>query len=139
MRPALTAQLALTTAAAALLSSFAALYVAQQAMDARAGVVLRALLVTVALVVGSWAAVRPRVLGATRAGLRLRALLGLALGYALSPTTWQGRTYAAQLVVAPGTATVLLDLALWLVVGGAVVMVASAPAAAGERATYAVG
>ncbi|UZN02148.1 hypothetical protein [Cellulomonas sp. S1-8] len=137
MRPALIAQVALTTALAALLSSFAALYVAQQANDIQAGLVLRALLVTVALLVASWVAVRPRLLKATRAQLRAGALLGLALGYAVSPTSWNGRTYAAQLVLEPGVATMVVDLVLWLLVGGAAVLVASAPASAHERATYA--
>ncbi|MBF0689493.1 MAG: hypothetical protein IR158_17220 [Cellulomonas sp.] len=136
MRPAVIAQVAATSALGALLSSFAALYVSLQSFDVTAGIILRALLVTVVLLVAGWFAVRARVLSTTRTGLRLGALLGLVLGYALSPTTWAGRTYAAQLVAEPGAVTIVLDLALWLLVGGVAVLVASAPASAGEPATY---
>ena len=137
MRPALIAQVAFTSALGALLSSFAAAYVSLQTFDVTAGLALRAILVTVVLLVVSWFAVRTRVLSATRAGLRLGALLGLVLGYAISPTTWNGRTYATQLVAEPGALTIVVDLVLWLVVGGAAVLVASAPASTHQPATYA--
>lgn len=137
MRPALVAQVAVTTALAALLSSFAAQYVERQTLDLRAGLALHALLVTAALLLASWLAVRPRLLHATRAQLRISAVSGLAIGYALTPTTWDGRTYATQLAIAPGPTTALLDLALWLLVGVGAVLVASAPASARERASYA--
>lgn len=137
MRPALIAQVGATTALAALLSTFAALYVAQQTLDLRAGLVLRALLVTLSLLVVSWAWVRPQLLRASRSQLRVSALLGLVLGYALSPTSWNGRTYAAQLALTPGASTVVIDLVLWILVGGTAVLVASAPASAHERPTYA--
>jgi len=137
MQPALIAQVAVTTGAAALLSRFAAGYLAQQTGDLQAGLALRVVLVTAALLAATWLAVRPRLLQGTRAQLRVGAALGLGLGYALNPSTWTGRTYAAELVTAPGVTAVLLDLALWLLVGGAAVAVASAPAGARERATYA--
>jgi|GEM_PF-921059 len=137
MRPALIAQVAATTALGALVSTFAALYVAQQTLDLRAGLLLRALLVTVVLLLATWFAVRPRLLSATRGQLRAGSLLGLLLGYLVAPGTWGGRTYAGQLVTEPGTTTLLVDLALWLLVGGAMALAASAPASAHQRATYA--
>ncbi len=136
MRLALIAQVALTTALGALIASFAALYVGQQTLDQRAGLVMRTLLVTVSLLLSCWLAVRPRVLSGTRAELRLAGAVGLALGYAVSPTTWDGRTYLGQLVTGPGATTTLLDLVAWLLVGGAVVLVASAPADPHHRASY---
>lgn len=137
MRPALVAQVAVTTSVAALLCSLAARYLDRQTLDDHVGPVLQALLVTAALLVTSWFAVRPRVLSATRAQLRLSAVLGLVVGFALTPTSWDGRSYAAQLVADPGTTTLLLDLALWLGVGAVAAAVASAPAPAHEPATYA--
>lgn len=137
MRPALIIQVALTTALGALLSSLAGVYVALQTFDVQAGLVLRMILVTVVLLLAGWFAARTRLLSATRTQLRVNGVLGLVAGYALSPTTWNGRTYAGQLVTEPGVLTVLLDLVLWLVVGGTAVLVASAAASTGRTATYA--
>ncbi len=137
MRLALVAQVALTTALGAVLATFAALYVGEQTLDVRAGLVMRAILVTVTLLLACWSAVRTRVLSATRAQLRSAAGLGLVLGYAATPTTWGGHTYLGQLVADAGTETMLLDLLAWLVVGGAAALVASAPAERRVRATYA--
>lgn len=136
MRPALIAQVALTTAVGGVLASAAGGYVAAQTFDARGGVVLRAVTVTAVLLVGVWFAVRTRTLSTTRPRLRAGALLGLALGYAVSPPAWGGQAYAGELVTAPGAATTLLDLALWLVVGGTAVVVASAPASTDHPPTY---
>lgn len=136
MRPALVAQVALATALGALASSLAGAFVSMQTFDVSSGLALRAILVTVVLLLAGWFLVRPRVLSSTRLSLRLTSLLGLAIGYALAPTTWNGRTYAAQLVAEPGAATIALDLVLWLAVGGAAVLAASAPASTREPATY---
>lgn len=137
MRPALVAQVAVTTSVTALLCSFAAQFLDQQAPDQRAGPVLQALLVTVALLGASWFAVRARLLSATRGQLRVSAVVGLAAGFVLTPTSWGGRSYAAQIVTDPGRTALLLDLLLWLVVGTAAAVVASSPAPTHERASYA--
>ena len=79
---------------------------------------------------------RPSLLRATRGQIRRSAGLGLVVGYALCPGAWSGRAYAAELLTEPGTTTRLVDLVLWLVVGGVTLLVVSAPAGARERATY---
>ncbi|ADG75443.1 chromate transport protein [Cellulomonas flavigena DSM 20109] len=136
MRPALLAQVAVLTAVTAQLGAFLATLAAQQTTDLGAAPALRTLLVTAVLVVVPWWTVRPWLLRATRGQIRLGCGLGLALGYALYPAAWAGRGYAAELVTAPGTTTRLLDLVLWLVVGGAALLVVSAPAGTRESATY---
>ncbi|WP_150118149.1 hypothetical protein [Cellulomonas sp. B6] len=136
MRPALVAQMAVTTVLGTVLASLAAGYVADQTREAAAGAALRALLVTLALLLSSWFAVRGRLLALSRPQLRLGAGVGLLLGYVLSPSTWQGRTYAAQLVTDPGAPSMVLDLVLWVLVGGAAVLLASAPASRRERPSY---
>jgi len=137
MRLAVAAQVAVITSLATLVSTRTVSYLDQLALDPRTGPVVHALLVTVGLVLASWIAVRPRLLSATRAQLRVSAVSGLLVGYALTPTTRQGRTYAAQLVAAPGTASILLDLTLWLVVGTVATLVVSAPASRRAPASYA--
>jgi hypothetical protein len=86
--------------------------VATSADSATAGQATRAVLVT-ALLVLAGGALGNRASGAPTA----TAAVGLLAGYALTLGWFNGRTYAAGLVVDSVPLAAVLDLVLWLVVG----------------------
>ncbi|TWP35942.1 hypothetical protein [Leekyejoonella antrihumi] len=86
-------------------------------------VLFRGLLVTVSLLIAAWVAARR----ATASGIDSilpTVATGATVGCLLDPASWDGRAYLAQLVLAPGMITAVLDLVIWvaLTVAGTAVL-----------------
>ncbi|MGN6611672.1 MAG: hypothetical protein ACTHLJ_07830 [Angustibacter sp.] len=78
-------------------------------------IALRAVLVTVVLLLLLPALVRPGLVELRHPPL-VSVLVGSGAAYLLDPFAWSGRGYALQLVLHPGLITLVLDLVLWLAV-----------------------
>lgn len=85
----------------------------------------RTILVTAGLVGCVFVATRLQLRRAAVASVRRGVLLGLALGYLLTPFAWSGNAYASQGWWEPGVLTVLADAALWMAVGAGTLWLAA--------------
>lgn len=94
-------------------------------LDVPAGLAVRSAVAAAVLVAVPYLVVRARVLKENRPHLLVGGVVGLLVGYALNPFGWEGRAFAAQFAMEPGAVTTALDLVLWLVVGGAVTLLAA--------------
>jgi hypothetical protein len=94
-------------------------------MSVSTGLALKAVVIGLALV-GMTAAVA-RV-------LHPALIVGLALaGYAVTPSTWVGITFVAQIWIEPGIVTILVDFVVWMLIVGATVLVRRATRARSGR------
>lgn len=117
VRPRLALGVALATTVGGVTAGVLAAVSAVNALDVGVGLLVRAALVAVMLLVVPALVVRRRVLADRRGTLVVSGLTGLTLGYALNPFAWSGRAFLAQLMVDPGPLAVAVDLAAWLAVG----------------------
>lgn len=107
-------RIALASGFGALVVSLLATMLGLATLSVTTAVVLRTLFVTAVLVLLVPLAIRGdavRPAGVERLGT---VLVGGVLGYLVDLASWNGRAYAAQLVLDPGVLTFLLDLVLWL-------------------------
>lgn len=132
----LTIQVALVTVLGGLVAGLASVWVALSTFDVDLAIVFRAVLVLAFLLAGPYLLVRRRARAATRRSVIVGGVVGLAIGFALNPFAWSGRSFFAQLLIEPGAVTVALDLVAWVALGSLGVLVASRRA---SRSTEALG
>lgn len=90
----------------ALIANLVALFVAMDGGDVAEGLLWRAVLVGLVLVV---------VTAFTDRSRSIVHLVGIALAaYALNPMTWNGRAFLGQIWFEPGLVTIVLDGLVWL-------------------------
>lgn len=132
----LIARLIVVLAVGALVAWMAALVLTVSAGSVTATVVLRTLLVVAILTLLTRIVMRGAY---DEPGMLIRVAVAAVLAYAISPTSWTGRTLLAQVVLDPGPATVAIDLVLW--VGVVVVAARTADLRVGtpEPAPYQLG
>jgi hypothetical protein len=109
----LVARVAASTALGGLALGLVAASVAVSTGDVSSGLILRGVLVLIAVLLVS----RQQAAGGRRAGVaRVQLLTGLGalIGFALDPFTWAARTALTQAFTDPGPATLVGDLALWM-------------------------
>lgn len=109
---------AVATAASTFVAALVAAVVAVNALSVQRGLVVR-----VVLVIAAMAAV------ALVAWMRRRAsdppeqiVLGLIGGWLLNPASWNGRSFAGQLVIDEWVASLAVDLVLWAIVAFVLVL-----------------
>lgn len=120
----LAVSLGLLTAAGGLVAGFVGAGAAIAQLDVGTGLALRSTVVATVVLLAPRLVLGPRVLHHHRSQLLVAGMTGLLLGYALNPFTWNGRAFFAQAVVAPGPASIALDLVGWTLLGGTAVVVA---------------
>ncbi|NUU18146.1 hypothetical protein HP550_12890 [Cellulomonas humilata] len=128
MRAALTARIAIGTAAGAIAAALLGAWVTDATVDGAAGTAVRTVLVLVVLVLVPWWALRQELLQAHRARLRTWAVAGVLVGYLVNPFAWRGDALVAG-AFTPLPAAWVVDLALWMAVGAASCVVTSHAAA----------
>lgn len=97
----------------ALVAWLVAVLIGQSAASVTATIVLRTLLIAVVLLLVVRYVVRRAYAGPA---VSRRIAVAAVASYALSPSTWAGRSLAGQLVVDPGPASAAIDLVLWVLV-----------------------
>ena len=95
MRAALTARIAIGTAAGAVAAALLGAWVTGATVDGAAGTAVRTALVLVVLVLVPWWALRQELLQAHRARLRTWAVAGVLVGYLVNPFAWRGDALVA--------------------------------------------
>lgn len=100
------------------IAGVSAVGVALGTQDVAVGLIARAVLVAVVVLLVS-------LLVARRSGLTLAWAVGAAaLGYLLNPMSWDGRAFLAQMWFQPGIGALLVDLVFWGGLSGVVLFLA---------------
>lgn len=121
---ALTVKIALATALGGFAASLLAVFVAVATLDVASGVAVRTALIAALLIVVPFRLVRGRLGAFPRVRLLAAGIVGVALGFCINPSGWDGHSFFAQLLLEPGPAATVLDLAGWLAVGSGAVYAA---------------